>query len=203
MITIGIMYQPHEQSDMLSSVRELSDYKLALLPIETGSNQAENRAELIGMVNTEFFTWLDPDDWIDPKFIPVAVDRLSSNPRAAMMRGIEQTVYPDGFTEVSRRLPTYNEIKRSPKAYHNGVVFRTAMLKKALAYLMPAGRFYSIDHALRLILASHYTFGQVDEVGYYWRQHSYQHHKVSHNKTGDLIPNTKIAAWLEARGLIT
>lgn len=198
MITIGVMYQPHEASLLPRLQRLVNSKHLHLMPIERGSNQAINRRDLIlSSPESKYFTWVDPDDFIELDYIGEAVQLMEDNPTVAMVKGIEITHHMDGRTEWSNTRPVpRHELGIDPLAYHNGVVFRRDKLLSVVNQL-PAERFYSLDHAYRVVLAYQYDYRKVDAVGYHWVQHDSQHHRKSIRAIGDLIAPIDSFEWIK------
>lgn len=198
MITIGVMYQPHEEALLPRLQRLVSSDHLHLMPIGRGSNQAINRRNLIlSSPDTEYFTWVDPDDFIELGYIREAIQLMDDHPQVAMVKGIEITHREDGRTEWSDQKPVSGlELSNNPEAYHNGVVFRRDKLL-AVVNQLPAERFYSLDHAYRVVLAHQYDYRKVDAVGYHWVHHPGQHHRKPLSEIGDLIAPIDSYDWIK------
>lgn len=199
MIAVGIMFQPGEEAKAWQNAYELTIAGFAVVPlmVPTGSNQAENRQRLVARAHTKYFTWLDPDDYLDPAFLLTAVDMMEADSELGMVQGIEEEVENGqllGSTK-GRPVPSLVELALDPMAYHNGVVFRTEYLQE-FSHQLPAEKFYSLDHVFRLVMAVRWRYARVDEPGYRWVQHKDQHHRKRLADIGDLIPPIKALEWI-------
>lgn len=197
MITVGCMYQPSEAHYLDRLIRQVGIEHLFLLPVAERSNQAMNRRDLILKApDTKYFTWVDPDDFIELDYLQDAVDMMEHDDALAMVKGREITHHLDGSTEWSDLAPpALDELSSNPLAYHNGVVFRTDRLR-AVAKILPAELFYSLDHSYRTVLAHQYTYANTDAVGYHWMMGANQHHRVPMSSLGGLVAPFYATEWI-------
>lgn len=141
------------------------------LAVEPGDFQL-SRAAAINLATREFVTSPDPDDTFDLSVYAEGVRYLLTYPHVAAVTFLEEWVSETlpPRTPMPRDQITSNDVFRSASNMHSATIFRTAVLKEAVAKL-EGFRFRRYDWALRIYVAGNYPIRRLPKVGYRYRLH--------------------------------
>ena len=131
-----------------------------------------SRSAAINLATREFVTSPDPDDTFDLAVYSEGVRYLLTYPNIAAVTFLEEWYDERGGTITPMRAEpiTAGDVFKTPVSMHSATIFRTALLKEAVAKLNMF-RFRRYDWALRIYIAGNYPIHRIPKVGYRYRIH--------------------------------
>ncbi|WP_318468955.1 glycosyltransferase family A protein [Photobacterium leiognathi] len=96
---------------------------------QSNKGQAYSLNRALKLVNGEYFTWIDSDDWLEPESIVKKLDFLESNPEYGMVR-------TDGF--IVEQATGNKKLYSSYIKCHNELIFDDLILENNI-YFCPIG----------------------------------------------------------------
>lgn len=184
LLTVSCMYTDGESKDWLHELLMCFRGSPYSIRFDEGSSLPfgfpKGRLESIRKTTTKYFTYVDPDDHVDPTWYTQAVAMLEEYPALAFVAPYESNMTADGrraFTTPhpdQKPLTTLNEYLALHTRVHGGVVYRTAVIHQYL-HVLQTQQFAAIELPLKALLINNHAFIQVPRVAYWWRRRADSH----------------------------
>jgi hypothetical protein len=139
-----------------------------------------NAGRLIGLAvgHSKYVAWVDDDDWIDPLYYEKALEVLEQNPHLSGVYCSEVKVFQGTEYDINPPIDepwSYERQIETGLLVHNGIVFRREAIESCLSYIAVKDPTVLVEKFLPIATTWYGPLEHIPMLGYFWRQHQYQH----------------------------